>query len=259
VAEHDKYERDRQARIQRQALDRGYLPPDATSKKDAISLLHEPSDSGGGLPKRKPLTLASAPSVNLLNMAEQTLCMQMKMLPRPFIVIKETLIREFARRGGRMRKKDIREVARIDPNRAGRIWDLLVTSGVLKLGTVLDVDDALLPPNMTPEQQKQYNEGLKKQYVQRLATMGLPPGQPSSDASRRASVNGPPQQRPPQPTPAHSAPRVSEASAVSALAAITAALPPLVNGHVNGHGAALPDAPAPATTNLYNSLSMPSQ
>ncbi len=50
-----------------------------------------------------PLNLANSPSLHLLTPAEQTLCAQLRILPKPYLVIKEILVREYARRGGKLR------------------------------------------------------------------------------------------------------------------------------------------------------------
>ncbi|KAH7097048.1 hypothetical protein BKA62DRAFT_662213 [Auriculariales sp. MPI-PUGE-AT-0066] len=134
----EKYDRERALRTQKQAVDRGYLPVDAASKKDAMSLLRESVEPSNGAPKRKPLTLATAPSFHLLHHSEQTLCHQLKMLPRAYLVVKETLVREFARRGGRLRKREAKDIIRIDPSKTNRIWDYLVMSGTLKVDVVND-------------------------------------------------------------------------------------------------------------------------
>jgi transcriptional adapter 2-alpha len=43
------------------------------------------------------------------------------------------LVRECVRRGGRLRRREARELVRIDVHKTGQIWDLLVRTGVLKL------------------------------------------------------------------------------------------------------------------------------
>jgi transcriptional adapter 2-alpha len=80
-----------------------------------------------------PLNLASAPSLHLLTPAEQTLCSQLRILPKPFLLIKEILVREFARRGGKLRRREARDLVKIDVNKTSRIWDFLVQAGVLKV------------------------------------------------------------------------------------------------------------------------------
>ena len=81
-----------------------------------------------------PLNLANSPSLHLLTPEEQTLCSQLRILPKPYLVIKETLIREYARRGGKLRRREARDLVKIDVNKTSRVWDFLVQAGFLKVG-----------------------------------------------------------------------------------------------------------------------------
>ncbi|KAH7920616.1 hypothetical protein BV22DRAFT_1073613 [Leucogyrophana mollusca] len=92
--------------------------------------------AGTGPPNRKqpaPLNLANSPSLHLLTPAEQTLCSQLRILPKPYLVIKETLVREYARRGGKLRRREARDLVKIDVNKTSRVWDFLVQAGFLKI------------------------------------------------------------------------------------------------------------------------------
>jgi transcriptional adapter 2-alpha len=95
-----------------------------------------PSGSSGPARKPpKPLDLANSPALHLLTPPEQTLCAQLRILPTPYLTIKETLIREYARRGGKLRRREARELVKIDVNKTSRVWDFLVQAGYLSLGT----------------------------------------------------------------------------------------------------------------------------
>ncbi|KAJ3557886.1 hypothetical protein NM688_g1229 [Phlebia brevispora] len=94
-----------------------------------------------GPPGRKmpaPLDLANSPSLHLLSPEEQTLCSQLRILPKPYLVIKETLIREYARRGGKLRRRESRDLVKIDVNKTSRIWDFLVQAGFMKVGNTAE-------------------------------------------------------------------------------------------------------------------------
>lgn len=82
-----------------------------------------------------PLNLANSPSLHLLTPEEQTLCSQLRILPKPYLVIKETLVREYARRGGKLRRREARDLVKIDVNKTSRVWDFLVQAGFMKVGT----------------------------------------------------------------------------------------------------------------------------
>lgn len=80
-----------------------------------------------------PLNLAHSASLHLLTPAEQTLCSQLRILPRPYLVIKETLVREYAKRNGKLRRREARDLIKIDVNKTSKIWDFLVQCGFLKV------------------------------------------------------------------------------------------------------------------------------
>lgn len=93
-----------------------------------------------------PLNLANSPSLHLLTPAEQALCSQLRILPKPYLVIKETLVREYARRGGKLRRREARDLVKIDVNKTSRVWDFLVQSGYLKITN----DQSIAAPSVTP-------------------------------------------------------------------------------------------------------------
>jgi transcriptional adapter 2-alpha len=80
-----------------------------------------------------PLNLANSPHLHLLTPAEQALCSSLRILPKPYLVIKETLVREYARRGGKLRRREARDLVKIDVNKTSRIWDFLVQAGFLRI------------------------------------------------------------------------------------------------------------------------------
>jgi len=59
-------------------------------------------------PPAAPLNLATAASLHLLSPPEQELCSTLRILPKPYLMIKEMLIREYARRGGNLRRREAR-------------------------------------------------------------------------------------------------------------------------------------------------------
>ena len=57
-------------------------------------------------------------------------------MPKPYLVIKETLVREYARRGGKLRRREARDLVKIDVNKTSRVWDFLVQAGFLRVGSM---------------------------------------------------------------------------------------------------------------------------
>jgi len=96
---------------------------------------HRPEESKPRLPHTRrpaaPLNLANADSLHLLTPAEQVLCSQLRILPKPFLVVKETLVSEYARRGGNLKRRDARELVKIDVKKTSVIWDYLESVGLL--------------------------------------------------------------------------------------------------------------------------------
>lgn len=87
-----------------------------------------PAKPPGPTHGRKPpqLTLANAASLQLLTEDEVKLCSELHVLPKPYLYIKQSLLREFARCGGRLEKEGALElVAKVDSHIVGRIWDHL--------------------------------------------------------------------------------------------------------------------------------------
>ncbi|KAH9020735.1 hypothetical protein EDB85DRAFT_2293776 [Lactarius pseudohatsudake] len=91
---------------------------------------------GRALTKQAPpdRQAADPSSLHLLTPAEQTLCSTLRILPKPYLVIKETLVREYARRGGKLRRREARDLVKIDVNKTSRVWDFLVQAGYLRIG-----------------------------------------------------------------------------------------------------------------------------
>ncbi|KAJ7940899.1 hypothetical protein B0H13DRAFT_1940566 [Mycena leptocephala] len=108
--------------------------------------------------KRAPLNLANSPSLHLLTATEQTLCSQLRILPKPYLVVKETLVREYARRGGKLRRREARDLVKIDVNKTSRVWDFLAQAGFLQINAEPALSNPappttnVLPLSATPSQ-----------------------------------------------------------------------------------------------------------
>ncbi|KZV73525.1 SWIRM-domain-containing protein [Peniophora sp. CONT] len=123
----------------RQPSGRSSLQPEArrAGHDDAADRDGTPGGKGAGAALRKPpapLNLANSPLLHLLTPAEQTLCSTLRILPKPYLVIKETLVREYARRGGKLRRREARDLVKIDVNKTSRVWDFLMQAGFLRIG-----------------------------------------------------------------------------------------------------------------------------
>ncbi|ORX33626.1 hypothetical protein BD324DRAFT_653928 [Kockovaella imperatae] len=109
-------------------------PPPVDAKKHMDS--REPTPRIPLIASRKPATplnLANSASLDLLSTEEQSLCSSLRVLPKPYLTIKEMYIRENERRKGQLRRRDARKMMKIDVNKSGRIFDFLVSAGMLIL------------------------------------------------------------------------------------------------------------------------------
>jgi transcriptional adapter 2-alpha len=84
------------------------------------------------------------------------------------LVIKETLVREYARRGGKLRRREARDLVKIDVNKTSRVWDFLVQAGYLRIGV-----------DQSQQQQQQQQQPSQLQQQSQLQ----PQTQPSQQAT----------------------------------------------------------------------------
>lgn len=101
------------------------------NKKPSRGSLTNNNDSLNGRDGVAPLALTNenATDLHLLSPAEQQLCSTLRILPKPYLVMKEVLMKEAMKHGGVLKKKVAREICRIDVNKVSRIHDFFVSSG----------------------------------------------------------------------------------------------------------------------------------
>ncbi|CAO0796413.1 unnamed protein product [Mucor circinelloides] len=85
----------------------------------------------GGRKPANPLNIRDADGVHLLTEEEQVLCSTLRIMPRPYLVIKDTILKEYARLGY-MKRRQCRSLIKIDVNKTSRIYDFFVESGWIK-------------------------------------------------------------------------------------------------------------------------------
>jgi transcriptional adapter 2-alpha len=82
------------------------------------------------VPNCTPLNFEDPPDdLHLLTEEEQEVCRVLRLNPKPYIVLKENVIREAIKLGGSMKKKTMRDLCRIDPVKASRLYDFWVHCG----------------------------------------------------------------------------------------------------------------------------------
>jgi transcriptional adapter 2-alpha len=78
-----------------------------------------------------PLDLSGCEAVDQLTASEQAICSTLRLLPRAYLAIKQTLLKEAERRGG-LKRREARTLVRIDVNKLGKVYDFFVSKGWLK-------------------------------------------------------------------------------------------------------------------------------
>jgi transcriptional adapter 2-alpha len=71
----------------------------------------------------------SAADLQLLTPEEVDLCRVLRIMPKPYLAIKENMIREAMKQGGALKKKAARELGKIDERKTNQIFDYFVHSG----------------------------------------------------------------------------------------------------------------------------------
>jgi len=101
-----------------------------TSRASTPKLSGTPQTATGRKPAN-PLNIKEADGVHLLSEDEQQLCSALRILPRPYLVIKDTILKEYAKHGF-LRRRQARELIKIDVNKTSRIYDFFVENGWIK-------------------------------------------------------------------------------------------------------------------------------
>ncbi|KNC99897.1 chromatin-binding transcription regulator ADA2 [Spizellomyces punctatus DAOM BR117] len=78
-----------------------------------------------------PLDISHAEGLDLLTPTEQQLCTHLRLFPKSYLVIKETILKEYAKTGS-LRRRQCRELIKIDVNKTSRIYDFFVEMGWIK-------------------------------------------------------------------------------------------------------------------------------
>ena len=79
----------------------------------------------------QPMVLAhdNAPDLHLLAPEEAKLCEVCRLQPKPYLMIKEQILKEALRSNGTLKKKQVKEICRLEPQKGGRIFDFFINAG----------------------------------------------------------------------------------------------------------------------------------
>lgn len=72
--------------------------------------------------------------LHLLSEEEKDVCRVLRIYPKPYIVLKETILKEAIKVGGSMKKKTMRDLCKIDSTKASRLFDFWVHCGWIAKG-----------------------------------------------------------------------------------------------------------------------------
>jgi transcriptional adapter 2-alpha len=78
-----------------------------------------------------PLALSedNAPDMHLLTPEEAELCKVSRIQPKPYLMIKEQVLKEALKGNGCLKKKQVKEICRLDTQKGGRIFEFFLNSG----------------------------------------------------------------------------------------------------------------------------------
>ena len=119
------------------------LPVRLTSPNVAGQPAQTPgANANGDTPKRAPmpaipnlapqhLSSDTSPDLQLLLPEERDLCSKLHVQPKAYLAIKDAVFREAMKNEGKLKKKQVRELSRIDTTKGGRVFEFLVESGWL--------------------------------------------------------------------------------------------------------------------------------
>lgn len=89
------------------------------------------SASGSGRRLGTPLNISNAEGVEMLSDKERQMCSILRLYPRLYLSIKDTLIREYLKYGG-LKRAQARAAVKIDVNKTSRLYDFFVSAGWIK-------------------------------------------------------------------------------------------------------------------------------
>ncbi|KAG0306029.1 Transcriptional adapter ada2 [Dissophora globulifera] len=103
----------------RSNMDDNSSPRGAVAAGKTAPLIRKPAN---------PLNIQNAEGIHLLTVPEQALCSTLRIFPKSYMIIKEQLLKEHARLGG-LKRRQARELIKIDVNKTGKIYDFFVEAG----------------------------------------------------------------------------------------------------------------------------------
>lgn len=88
---------------------------------------YEPQPISGLTPL--PLSQDNAPDLHLLTPDEVELCKVVRLQPKPYLMIKEQILKEALKSNGTLKKKQAKEICRLDSQKGARLFDFFINAG----------------------------------------------------------------------------------------------------------------------------------
>lgn len=118
------------------------LPVRLTPSAPSNGLPTPPPGATDTSPKRAPLQAIpnltpmhmssdSAPDLQVLQPEERDLCSKLHLQPKAYLAIKDAVFREAMKAEGKLKKKQVRELSRIDTTKGGRVFEFFCDQGWL--------------------------------------------------------------------------------------------------------------------------------
>jgi transcriptional adapter 2-alpha len=71
----------------------------------------------------------NAPDLHLLTPEEAELCKVSRLQPKPYLMIKEQVLKEALKGNGTLKKKQVKEICRLDGQKGSRVFEFFLNSG----------------------------------------------------------------------------------------------------------------------------------
>jgi transcriptional adapter 2-alpha len=83
------------------------------------------------IPGVQPMALSqdNSPDLHLLTPEEAKLCEVLRLQPKPYLMIKEQILKEAVKGNGSLKKRQAKEICRLDSQKGSRLFDFFVNSG----------------------------------------------------------------------------------------------------------------------------------
>lgn len=105
--------------------------PDLVRSASSAASASNLFSANGSRKASMPLNIAHAEGIELLSDKEREICSVLRLYPRLYLTIKDTLIRECLRLGG-LKRAQARASVKIDVNKTSKLYDFFITAGWIK-------------------------------------------------------------------------------------------------------------------------------